>query len=491
MDFLDPLYNRRHNIRLYTGYGLVAIAIFLAVTMLLLIAYGFQLSKNGQVIQNGLLFASSKPVGAKLYIDGVAENKQTNTRLNIAEGTYQMELKRDGYREWQHRIEIVGGRVFRYDYPLLLPDTLTTTTTQILDTTAPGIVAQTPDHRFLLVQQSPLVPTFLVFDLKNPSTKPTTLSVPAANYTIGGAQSWHLVSWASDNDHLLLKHGYGTKDVEYVLFDRSVPANSINLTTLFKTRAQPAMIDGKFDRYYLYSPVSQLLQTATINEPTPQVVLQKVLEYQAYKTDSLLYVAADSAAPTQVQVHLKSGDNDYVLRRLPKASSYLLALSTYSNDTYVAVADPAKQLVHVYRNPVVQLSTGLTPQPTISLKLAAPTFLKFSIGGRFVLAEHGMDFVVYDAEYKQGTSYHMPQPLDKGQAHAEWLDGAHLQYVSNKQLYMFDYDGQNSQLLVPAVPATQALYDSDYTFVYTIAGPTASNSHYLLTSTSLRTPADQ
>jgi hypothetical protein len=491
MDFLDPLYNRRHTIRLYTGYGLVAIAIFLAVTMLLLIAYGFQLSKNGQVIQNGLLFASSKPVGAKLYIDGVAENKQTNTRLNIAEGTYQMELKRDGYREWQHRIEIVGGRVFRYDYPLLLPDILTTTTTRILGTTAPGIVTQTPDHRFLLVQQSPLVPTFLVFDLKNPSTKPTTLSVPAANYTIGGAQSWHFVSWASDNDHLLLKHGYGAKAAEYILLDRTAPTTSVNLSSLFKTGAQPAMIGGKFDSYYLYSPASQLLQTATINEPTPQVVLRKVLEYQAYKTNNLLYVTLDSNVAAQVEVHLRSGGEDHILLRLPKASRYLLALSTYSGDTYVAVANPAKQLVHVYRNPISQLAVGLTPLPTVSLKLAAPTFLKFSVGGRFVLAERGMDFAVYDAEYKQTASYHMPQPLDKGQAHAEWLDGAHLQYVSNKQVYLFDYDGQNSQLLVPAMPETQAFYDNDYTFMYTIASPTANSSHYLLTSTSLRTPADQ
>jgi len=493
MDFLDPLYNRRHTIRLYTGYGLVAIAIFLAVTMLLLIAYGFQLSRDGQVIQNGLLFASSKPVGATVYIDGVTEDKQTNTRLNIAEGSYELELKRDGYRDWQHRIEIIGGRVFRYDYPLLFPETLTSTTMRTLGTETPGVVTQTPDHRRLLVQQTPGVPMFVMFDLKNPTAQPTTLTIPSAVYTPGGTQSWHVVEWASDNVHLLLRHGFGAKSTEYVLFNREAPADSVNLSVRFEASAtRLTMIDNKFDRYYLYSSVDASLRSATLDKPAPQVVLKNVLEYEAYKADTILYVTSVSDVKTQVEVHLQTDGRDYMLRRLPKADSYHLAVSTYSGDTYVALADPSKQLVYIYRNPLARLSADLTAAPTVSLKFDSPTFLEFSAGGRFVLAERGANFVTYDAEYKQSSSYIMPQPIDKGQTHAAWLDGAHLQYVSNKQLYVFDYDGVNSQLLVPATVGLTAYYDNNYSFVYTVAPPTAaSKQHYVLTSTSLRTPADQ
>ena len=64
MDFLDPLYARRHIIRLYTGYVLIAIAVLLGATLLLLVALGFNIGKNGQVVQNGLLFASTRPGGA-------------------------------------------------------------------------------------------------------------------------------------------------------------------------------------------------------------------------------------------------------------------------------------------------------------------------------------------------------------------------------------------------------------------------------------------
>lgn len=491
MDFLDPLYARRHAIRLYTGYGLVAIAIFLAVTMLLLIAYGFQISKDGQVIQNGLLFASSKPTGATLYIDGVAVDKQTNTRLNIPEGSYQLELKRDGYREWQHRIEIVGGRVFRYDYPLLIPETLNTTAVQKLGATAPGIVTQTPDHRRLLLQQQPQTPSFLVFDLKNPKVAPLPLTLPADKYTKGGAQSWHVVEWSRDNVHLMLKHGYGAKQTEYILLDRETPADSLNVSALFKTQATPAMIESKFDQYYLYSTSDRILRRASLSEPTPTVVLQNVLEYEPFKATTVLYVTPDTEDATQSVVHLKVAERDYVLRRVAKAARYHVAINNYSGDDYIAIADSTREVVYIYRNPLVHLTAGLKAPATVALKITDPSFLRFSAGGRFILAERGTSFVAYDAEYKQTARYTLTQPIDKGQAHAVWLDGAHLQYVSNQQLYLFDYDGTNTQLLVPATSGSQVFYNSDYSVMYAVAPPTATDGTYTLTGTALRTPADQ
>lgn len=493
MDFLDPLFNRRHITRLYIGYVLVAIAIFLAATMLVLIAKGYQLSKDGQVTQNGLLFASSKPVAAKLFIDGVVAGKQTNTRMNIIEGNYELGLKRDGYRDWQHRIQILGGKIARFDYPLLFPETLTTTNLQVLAATRPGIVTQTPDKRSLMLQQDPLTPVFTVFDLKNPGTSQVTLTVPAASYTPGGTQSWQVAGWADDNIHLLLKHGFGTKLTEFVLVNRADPSQSINLSALVKIQTdRVSFVNNKFDHYYLYSNKDQILRSATLKAPVPVVIANKVLEFEPYGEDELLYVVPASDSASQVEVHLKQGEQDYILRQLPKASRYYLAASEYSGNSYIAVADPAKPLVYVYKNAAVPLANSVLPVPVVALKIAASNFLSFSAGGRFVVAENGTNFTAYDAEYKQVTIFTMPQPIDKGQIHATWLDGAHLQYVSNQQLYVFDYDGTNAQMLVPAVPNERILYDADFRFVYTIAPPiAASQQKYVLTSTPLRTPADQ
>jgi hypothetical protein len=494
MDFLDPRNQRRHIIQLYTGYSLVAIAIFLAVTMLLLLAYGFQVSKDGQVIQNGLVFASSRPVNAEVYLDGIDTKKQTNMRLNIPEGSYQLELKRDGYRSWQHQVAVLGGKLVRYDYPLLIPQTLTTTTLKTLAATAPGIVTVTPDNRALLVQQDSSSPSFWQFDLQDTTKEPTNVTVPAQSYTAGGKQSWQIVSWASNKTHALLKHGYGNKGAyEYILFSRTKPTETVNLNTKLQVApTELTFLDGKFDKYYVYIASDQTLRTAELEKPATTVLIENVLEYDTYQDDTVLYVAeSPSKTATTVDLHLKRGGDDYTIRHLAKSSSYYVAVNNYSDNTYVAVADTVKSqpVVLVYKDPLAQLKTAKSAVPVVSLKLA-PTFLSFSAGGRFIVAERGTAFATYDAEYKQAVSYQTAQPLDRGQTHAAWADGAHLQYVSNKQLYIFDYDGTNVQALMPATAGSQVFYDAQYRYAFSISPPTKALKSYTLTSTALRTAAD-
>ena len=60
MEYLDPKKHKAHLIRLAVGYLLIGIALILTTVILLYRAYGFGL-KNGEVIQNGLIFVSSRP----------------------------------------------------------------------------------------------------------------------------------------------------------------------------------------------------------------------------------------------------------------------------------------------------------------------------------------------------------------------------------------------------------------------------------------------
>ena len=82
MDFLDPKKRFRHTLLLYSGYLLIGIAIAIATTVLLYEAYGFGLGKDGTVIQKGLLFMSSQPSPASIYIDGKLNSKTTNSFVN-------------------------------------------------------------------------------------------------------------------------------------------------------------------------------------------------------------------------------------------------------------------------------------------------------------------------------------------------------------------------------------------------------------------------
>src|SRR5690348_10965350 len=104
MDFLDPKTERRNQIKLFIGYGLVAIAIGVATLILLYQAYGFNLDHQGNVTQNGLLFVSSQPSGASIYLNNRLYKSATNTRVVTPADTYTLRITENGYRPWQRQV---------------------------------------------------------------------------------------------------------------------------------------------------------------------------------------------------------------------------------------------------------------------------------------------------------------------------------------------------------------------------------------------------
>src|SRR5689334_19275883 len=122
MDFLDPKARRRHTIRLYIGYGLMATLILIASAILVFQAYGFDLDrKTGEVIQNGLVFVDSAPDKANVFFNDELQKAKTNNRFALPSGDYTLKIQKDGYRDWHRTFSITGGAVERFSYPLLLP----------------------------------------------------------------------------------------------------------------------------------------------------------------------------------------------------------------------------------------------------------------------------------------------------------------------------------------------------------------------------------
>src|SRR5438270_4858313 len=190
------------------GYICIAVAVTMAALVLLYQAYGFGIGKNGAVIQNGLTFFSSQPNPANIYVDGKLANVRTNTRLVLPEGSHKIVLTRNGYRDWQREIQLDGGTVEHFDYPFLIPTTLDVKRMSSYESTPP-MATQSPDRRWLVVEQPGSVLDFDVYDLKNPTKAgtPTPLFLPASLVSdTGGGTSWQLVDWADDNVHILLRH---------------------------------------------------------------------------------------------------------------------------------------------------------------------------------------------------------------------------------------------------------------------------------------------
>jgi hypothetical protein len=83
MDYLDPKKKNQHKKRLMIGYGLMAIVIVLMTLILQYIAGGYFIDKNGQLIQNGLLYITTEPGDATVFLDGQKQRDTTESRLVI------------------------------------------------------------------------------------------------------------------------------------------------------------------------------------------------------------------------------------------------------------------------------------------------------------------------------------------------------------------------------------------------------------------------
>ncbi len=495
MDFLDPKKQRRNKILLIAGYILIACVVGAATTILLYEAYGFGLGKGGTIIQNGLVYLSSQPNPATIHLNGKLLSTTTNASLTLPEGIYNVQLSRSGYRTWGREIEVDGGIIESYNYPLLIPTKLMPSNVKTY-TSIPELATQSPSRRWLLIHSASQSNSFDLYDLSNPALSPSQITLPSNVVTnsTSGTESWALVAWSNDNKHVLLEHIYDGGKVEYVMVDISNPSQSFNLTQDLNGVAFTSITlnNQSYDQYYLYDSSNQTLASDSLSNPTsPTTLLSNVLAYDAYGGNTILYATGVGAPAGKVYVNALNGGTTYHIKTFNAGTTYLLNMAGYNGTLYVVAGAASENKVYIYNDPVAQLQADPqhAPVPIQVMLVNNPTTVSFSANTQFIAAEGGQQFAVYNLENSSGYNYTTSLPLDSPQASATWMDGDRLTYISGGKLIMFEYDHNYQQVLVPASPSFLAFFTPSYNYVYTLAPGT--NSNYLLTRTSLYTPADQ
>jgi PEGA domain len=493
MDFLDPVKTRRNTIQLFIGYGLVAIAVLLATLIMISYAYGYAVDREGDLRQRGLVFVSSQPSGAQLYVNGKRE-QDTNTKLNLNEGSYSLKIERSGYQSWQRNVTIDGSSVSHYVYPLLVPTRLTTRQVKTYET-APVLTTQSPDRRFLVALTDPVKGTFDVVDQnKNQDaiSETDSFAVPEALMTASSTTpTWEVLEWSNNNRHMLLKRTYTEADIvtlEYLLVDRQRPEGSHNLST--ELTDAPELIslrDKKPDSYYVFNPSKSQLLTASLDNLTPKVLLNNVLAYKSHGKDEVLYVAKNANDDKKVQVLLRQDGKTTLLRSTVPSDKYTLDIARYSDDWYAVFGGSNETRAYMYKNPTAKAVNDVA-KPFYALRVASPTHVSFSANAQYIMAQNATTVHMYDTEYNRNYRYDLPAPVDPPQTKVAWMDGNRLSYVSGGKQIMFDYDNINRRTLVAASPEFVSGFDQEYRYLYTY---TSDNKGGLtLSVTPLRNTAD-
>lgn len=465
MDFLDPKNRKAHRIRLFIGYGLMAVALAIATVLIAMLTSGYDVDrKTGEVIQNGLVMVGSQPVEADVSVNGVPKGR-TDQRLILPEGSYSIELKRDGYRSWQHKVTLEGSSIEQLVYPFLFPVKLESKPVTTL-AARPGMVSQSPDRRWLVMQDMSKLGQFDLYDLNDKDTPLTKLSLPADTFnTAAGEHTFKEVEWASDNTNLLLEHRWPT-GLEYILLNRSNALQSINASKLFPDFGvfQLSLRDKKPNQFYLYNPTTRSLLSGTSGTPQPTPLLAHAVQFKSYKDDTIIYVN-DSK-----EVHLLQKGKDYLIRSLPESSLYLLEYAEFNNKAYLVAGSASDGKTYVYVDPLASLTRvpARAPQPLRVLIVEKPEYVSFSAIARFIAVQSGSKFAVFDAE--TGRQFRYDLKLELAPNHeAGWMDGHRLSLVSNGKNIVFDFDGQNLQFLSSGLPGGQLYFNRDYEAMFSLA----------------------
>ena len=487
MEYLDPKKQKQYRLFLFIGYGLIAIAIVIGCMILLWEAYGYSV-KNGQVVQNGMLFLSSQPNPASVDINGQLNAASTNTRLTINAGTYNFTLKAAGYRPWSHTIPIIGGQVVHYDYPLLFPTKLIPKTVAKYSA-APEIATESPSQQFLLVSSVTNFGSFLLYDLTNPTAAPIALTIPSSLLTTAQTtQTWKVIGWADDNQHVLLEHLYdGTS--EFIELNTVDATQSININRTFNLNPTTVSLNNlKYDQFYFYDATSQVLSSGSLSAATATQVEPAVIAYKSYQSNIIVYATKTGAPAGQVAVEIDSGGQDYFVRDMPISSTYLLNMTNFSGNDYLVVGASSDNLIYLYENPLSEATATPVQKitPFRALRMNNPTFDSFAPTAQFILVESGNSFAVFDF-YNNASHYYVNSSLlDAPQTHAVWMDGDRLTYVSGGKLIVADYDNTNRQTLTNALPAYQPFFAPDYHSYFTLSSGSAGSVD--LKQTSLLIP---
>ncbi len=488
MDFLNPKKRRAHRRRLLIGYVLIGVAIAAGTLILVLQANGYDINrKNGQVIQNGLVFVDSKPVVSNISVNGVNKG-QTNQRLILQAGQYHMQLKRDGFRSWKKDINLDGGGVEHVTYPFLFPIKLTPKEV-ILYGSQPTFVSSSPDHHWLLIQQPGKLESFDIVDLNNATNPVATITLPPGLMTAsGGSHVLELVEWSNDNRHILLKHTFSSGN-EFIVVDRESAAASLNLNKLFSLPLTKVTLQDKQpDQFYLFDSATGTLRTADAKNRAVTLLIDKVLDFHSNGQNQIVYVSDDGTAGGTATVKLRNGNNSVNLRQIDKTVGYLLDMAKFDNHWYVVFGTQSDKKLYIYKDPQSfnQKIKTLFPVAYRALRLDVDSqFVSFSANAQFIALQGGSRFAVYDLENNRQYRYDSGLKLPAGYK-VTWMDSHRLIASSEGVLTAFEYDNLNKQILVAGDTGLVPSFDRNFEVLYSVGPSTGVPGRQALTRSSLK-----
>ena len=444
-------FNKRQKLVLRIfSYFVICVLSVITTALLLYIALGYRLDSDGTVVRSGLLLADSKPVSSEVYINGINKEDPTQSRFVLPAGTYDLELKREGYFSWKNTALVEASSVRNIYYPLLIPEKFTAKPSVVVDDFTS--LTQSDDRKRVLIASKDKRQLELVELGSQP--KISSLALPADFLVSGTLGDLTVIEWAQDDRHVLVRQRVG-KVESLLVIDTSDPQSSVNISEIFP---EDSMKNAKFvfgSSNVITAINGSVLKAYDSENDQSRVIKTRVLQYEPLNEGTFSFVGSSSSG-AEFEAGVISGSESVVVHRAPLAKGAPRStMLKYDNNQYLAVWLPGEKTTTVYSNPLARpiLSEQL---PFVKLPLADATLLE-SPDSQFLLAVKNDQVSVYDFEYSEKTQFKLP----KNAQDLRWVRSHQMTFNNGKNFYIVDFDGKNRYEL-PKGYGLQVFFDNGF-----------------------------
>lgn len=457
----------------YFTYGVMTTSTLVLTAIIIFLALGYRFDReNFSVIRQGLVQLSSHPEDMDYYLNDKFKG-QTPARLGLEADSYNLKLSKSGYRDWQKQITVEEGQVHRLDYPRLIPNELNP---ENIKSFKPLSFAKIdPSKRWLITYSAKNQNVIELIDIKSSELTTKKITIPKDELTLkdGKVGNLNFVQWSHNSETFIVKHKNGDI-VEHIYIPRERPEDSINLNMRFDLSMDDVHFSGS-DPNIIFALTNDVLRRFTISDNLVSgVLLNGVKDFEVYNDTTIVFsreVKQNGNGNTNVgiqRIGLLKDSKEIVLEELPVSNEVKVAYREFDGHSYFVVANRTQKDAHIYQDP--ETERGKTYFE--SFTGIAPSYLKFSPGGRFIMLQQGSKFAVYDFYEEDKFSYNIEGEVKN---YVKWIDGFHLAVSIDNKLNLWDFDGNNQQELVSSDARFEAIIDESEDIIYTFPYKEGSN----------------
>ena len=472
-----PPSKRRQLIMRIVTYGLMTIAVvgLVSVSLLYILGYRFD-EKDRKVEQSGLVQYVSTPAGATVKVDGSNLADKTPAKSIMLPGHHEFVMERSGYESWHKSLDITAGTLTWLNYTRLVPNERPVQTVETLPKLAATLAS--PDDKYMAVLPDATLPAITIYNITGDDVKQSTITLSSEDYTdattAGITHRFDFVEWDKDGRYILLTHTYGDK-VEWLIVDRQenkLVSNVTRTMDITMSGARFADTSGTL----LYALVDNTVRKIDISaETVSSPLVSGVSEFHLHDTNVISYVGIPNQSTGHREVGVvKDGKKSVAVTTstTPLTTPLHVVAGRYFGKDYFIVSDGKK--VTVWNGTFPQSSSdaqALQKMTTFTFQDDI-TSLQLSPEDRFIMVQHGADFMSYDLERK--TLSHVAQMAGTSEPRAlQWLDEYYVWSDRSDALTIREFDGTNEHTINTVAAGFDVTLSENGKYLYSIGKTTS------------------